>query len=120
MVKYTSVSIANISACITPTKTSKNINGMGSKKANIAAMEASNTSPAKIFPNSLNDRDATLATSPIISISPTNTFIGFTKTIVGSLVTFLGISISAFRFTNLFNFFLQNYVDCPASLQTDL
>ena len=58
----------------------------------MVAMAPSNTSPAKILPNNLNDSEATLAISPIISIIPTKALIGLTIIIEGSFLNFLGIS----------------------------
>jgi 2-hydroxy-3-keto-5-methylthiopentenyl-1-phosphate phosphatase len=54
-----------------------------------------------ILPNNLNDKLAIFASSPIISTKPTKALIGLTKTIVGSLKIFLGISRMAFIFMNL-------------------
>ena len=63
--------MVNTLACTRPTNNSKSINGAGRTIAKILAITVIKTSPAKMFPNNLSDRDNTLANSLIISINPT-------------------------------------------------
>ncbi|MEA1925863.1 MAG: hypothetical protein U9M90_01275, partial [Patescibacteria group bacterium] len=55
-------------ACTAQTRTSRNKNGIGSKKADSVIIVAINTSPAKIFPNKRNDSETIFAISLTISI----------------------------------------------------
>ena len=62
-----------------PTKTSKIINGRGIIYGLRNAITSNKTSPAKIFPNSLNENDRALTLSDIISKNPRINLSGFAK-----------------------------------------
>jgi hypothetical protein len=72
----TSVIIANINACIIPTKSSKNINGKGIKYGTKNEIIISKTSPAKTFPNNRKVKEIILANSEINSNIPIKKSIG--------------------------------------------
>lgn len=77
--KKTSVSIVKTNAWIKPTKISSPINGKGAITGTKNAITKSKISPAKILPNSLNEKDSIRENSPNNSKSPTAKKIGFLK-----------------------------------------
>ena len=73
------VSIAKIKAWIMPTNISRNIKGIGTKYGTKNAMTRSKTSPAKILPKSLKEKETTFMASEIISKKPVINSIGLLK-----------------------------------------
>jgi hypothetical protein len=69
--KNAAVNMANTKACIKPTNNSSPKNGNGAIKGIKNATTVSSTSPAKIFPNNLNENAIILDISEINSNTPT-------------------------------------------------
>ena len=81
MLINTRVSVAKTNAWIKPTNISKPMKGSGINNGKRNAITANKTSPAKILPNNLKEKDITLANSLISSKKPTKKLIGLEKLI---------------------------------------